>query len=154
MSVVNPGIALSDPTTRHLARTETWYGPSGMQVTGEAVAAHLQAAADLMQRQGWDPEFFARHSGRNLYYALVHTADDGLGDDDTHRVAEDLLGRVLAAATGAPYVDYEAWGHHASRTLDDIVRACQTAAAVALKYGPGPLVDPAVRGELGNPFRR
>ncbi|MEV8103151.1 hypothetical protein [Streptomyces sp. NPDC088135] len=154
MTVDIHDIALPDLTVRHLERTETWHGPSGMKVTGDAVAAHLQAAADLMRRQGWDPEFFARHSGRNLYYALVHTADDGLGDDDTHRVAEDLLGRVLAAATGAPYVDYEAWGHHASRTLDDIVRACQTAAAVALRYGPGPLVDPAVRGELGNPFRR
>ncbi|WP_331721779.1 hypothetical protein OG596_38535 (plasmid) [Streptomyces sp. NBC_01102] len=139
-NVAIPGTALSDRAARRLAKPETWFGPSGTKVTGDAVAAHLQAAADLMKRESWDPQLYDRSSGRNLYYALRHTSDDGLGDDDTHRVVEDVLGVVLAAATGAPYVDYEAWNHHATRTLDEVLRACQAAATVAREYGPGPLV--------------
>ncbi|MDN3262897.1 hypothetical protein QWJ26_24435 [Streptomyces sp. CSDS2] len=135
------GTALPDQHARRLARTETWFGPSGMQVTGDAVAAHLQAAAALMQRESWDPQLYGRGSKRNLYYALRNTSDDGMGDDDTLRVAEAVLGTVLCAATGAPFVDYEAWGHHATRTLDDVLRLCQVAAAVAREHGPGPLVD-------------
>ncbi|MGW2181235.1 DUF6197 family protein [Streptomyces sp. NPDC001732] len=140
-TVAIAGTALTAPTARHLARPETWYGPSGTKVTGDAVAAHLQAAANLMTRENWDPQLYASGSGRSLYYALVHTADDGLGDGDTHRVAESVLGAVLESATGAPFVDYEAWNRHATRTLDDVLRACRAAAAVAREYGPGPLVD-------------
>lgn len=128
---------LTDPAARRLARPEAWYGPSGMKVTGDAVAAHIQAAASLMARENWDPQFYASGSGRNLYYALLHTSDDGLGDGDTHRVAETVLGAVLESATGAPFVDYETWSHHATRTLDDILHTCQAAAAVAHEYGPG-----------------
>ncbi|MFC9223157.1 hypothetical protein ACFT8W_20930 [Streptomyces hygroscopicus] len=139
-TVAIAGTILPDLTARRLARPETWYGPSGTMVTGDAVAAHLQAAADLMKRENWDPQFYGRGSSRNLYYALRHTSDDGLGDDDTHHLAENILGAILAAATGAPFVDYETWNHHATRTLDDVLRACQAAAAVAREYGPGPLV--------------
>ncbi|MFF3843415.1 hypothetical protein [Streptomyces sp. NPDC001930] len=128
-------------TIRHLTRPQTWNGLSGMTVTGEAVAAHLQAVAALMERENWDPQVHTRTSRRNLYYALLNTADDGLGDDDTHHVAEDLLACVLAAATGAPYVDYETWNAHPARTLNDVLSACQAAATVASTYGPGPLVD-------------
>ncbi|SEE58784.1 hypothetical protein SAMN04490357_7665 [Streptomyces misionensis] len=133
------GTTLSEETARRLARPETWYGPSGTKVTGEAVAAHLQAAAALMARENWDPQPHTSSSRRNLYYALLHTGDDGLGDDDTRHVAERLLGAVLAEATGAPFVDYEAWNHHATRTLEDVLRACRATAAVAREYGPGPI---------------
>ncbi|MFE7429791.1 hypothetical protein [Streptomyces sp. NPDC057545] len=140
-TVAIAGTALTDLTARRLARPDAWYGPSGMKVTGGAVAAHIQAAASLMERENWDPQFYASGSGRNLYYALQHTSDDGLGDGDTHRVAETVLGAVLESATGASFVDYEAWNHHATRTLDDVLRACQAAAAVAREHGPGPLGD-------------
>ncbi|MEW1723864.1 hypothetical protein [Streptomyces sp. NPDC093109] len=133
------GIALPHQTVHRLAQPETWYGLSGAKVTGDAVAAHLRAAAALMKRESWDPQLCTPGSLRTLYYALVHTSDDGLGDSDSRYVAEILLEAVLTAASGAPYVDYEAWTNHSARTLDDILRACQAAAAVAHAYGPGAL---------------
>ncbi|MFJ4343195.1 hypothetical protein [Streptomyces sp. NPDC088915] len=129
---------LLEKIAHHLAGPGIWYGPSGEKVTGEAVAAHLQAAAALMEREGWDPQLYTRESRRSLYYALDSTRDDGQGDEDTERVAERVVEAVLTAATGAPYVRYEAWNHHATRTLAEVLQVCQAAASVARHYGPGP----------------
>ncbi|MFE4658200.1 hypothetical protein ACFRFJ_16135 [Streptomyces hydrogenans] len=134
--------ALDAWAVRHLQRPESWFGASGTKVTGEAVAAHLQAAAALMKRENWDPQLYAPSSCRTLYYALIQTAADGQGDDDTRDIIRDLLSCVLASATGAPYVYYEAWNEHATRTLHDVLLACDAAAAVARQYGPGPLAAP------------
>ncbi|MFF6903373.1 DUF6197 family protein [Streptomyces hydrogenans] len=137
-----PLTVLDTWAVRYLQRPESWCGPSGTKVTGEAVAAHLQAAAALMKRENWDPQLYAPSSRRSLYYALIQTAADGQGDDDTRDIIRDLLNCVLAAVTGAPYVYYEAWNEHATRTLDDVLLACDAAAAVARQYGPGPLAVP------------
>ncbi|MEV7681465.1 hypothetical protein AB0O64_23370 [Streptomyces sp. NPDC088341] len=119
-----------------LANPRIWYGPSGAQVTGEAVANHLKAAARLMQQKNWDPQLYAPFSGHHLRDALISTKQDGLGDYDTQHVAGTVLETLLRHTTGAPFVSYEAWSEHATRTLDDVVRVCQAAASVAGEHGP------------------
>ncbi|MER6522608.1 hypothetical protein ABT246_37980 [Streptomyces sp. NPDC001553] len=129
---------LVEQTRRQLLERDVWYGLSGLLVTGESVARHLTAAADLMERKGWDPQLYAPFSGHHLRDALTSTRDDGMGDADTQFMARAVLEAVLRLSTGAPYVDYEVWSEHPVRTLDDVLAACQTAAALALEHGPGP----------------
>ncbi|MFF0486761.1 hypothetical protein [Streptomyces sp. NPDC004435] len=131
-------IDLTDRHVRTLSSSDTWYGLSGARLTGDAVARHIEAAARHMRDHGWDPHLHAPSTGHSLYHALVHTAEDGHGDDDTRRAADEVLGAVLCALTGAPYVYYESWSEHTTRTLDDITHACELAAAVARHYGPTP----------------
>ncbi|MFJ1837988.1 hypothetical protein ACIOJ9_29465 [Streptomyces sp. NPDC088175] len=121
-----------------LADPRLWFGPSGTQVTGEAVANHIKAAARLMQLKNWDPQLYAPFSGHHLRDALISTEQDGLGDYDTRHVATSVLETLLRRTTGAPYVDYEVWSEHATRTLNEIVRLCQAAASVAGEHGPRP----------------
>lgn len=129
---------LVEQTGRQLLERDVWYGLSGLLVTGESVAHHLTAAASLMERKGWDPQFYAPFSGHHLRDALTSTRDDGVGDADTQFVARSVLEAVLRLSTGAPYVDYEVWSEHPVRTLDEVLDACRTAAALALQHGPGP----------------
>ncbi|MFF4337547.1 DUF6197 family protein [[Kitasatospora] papulosa] len=136
MNATPSTIDLAEQVASDLADARTWYGPSGAQVTGEAVANHLKAAARLMQQQNWDPQLYPPFSGRHLRDALISTKNDGLGDYDTQFVAGRILESILRHLTGAPFVDYGAWSEHATRTLDHIVRVCQAAASVAAEHGP------------------
>lgn len=128
---------LVEQTRRQLLDLDVWYGLSGLLVTGESVARHLAAAAGLMERKGWDPQLYAPFSGHHLRDALTSTRDDGMGDADTQFVARTVLEAVLRLSTGAPYVDYEVWSEHPVRTLDEVLTACWTAAALARQHGPG-----------------
>lgn len=127
---------LTERAIRKLTDPCSWFGLSGHRVTGEAVARHLEAAARLMERDGWDPQLYARFSGRHLYDALYSTRDDGLGDTDTQFIAGTVLETLIKSVTGAPYVDYEVWSQHPTRTLDQILNACQVASNLARQYGP------------------
>lgn len=121
---------------RRLVAPRRWYGPSGLPVTGEAVAGHLEAAARLMERDAWDPQLYGTHSGRTLWDAMISTRDDGLGDEDTRVVACEVLRTVLEAVMGAPYVCYETWAEHRTRTLAEVLAACRLAAHTARQYSP------------------
>ncbi|MER6723338.1 DUF6197 family protein [Streptomyces halstedii] len=132
MSTLTP---LAD-AARQLAHPNTWYGLSGHRVTGEAVASHLEAAARLMEREAWDPQLYAPYSGRNLFTALISTVNDGMGDDDTRYVAVTVMQTLLRLVTGAPRVDYKAWSEHSSRTLEEVLTLCRTAARLARYSGP------------------
>ncbi|MFB7545148.1 hypothetical protein ACFC0N_35215 [Streptomyces zaomyceticus] len=133
-----PTTTVPEQVAGDLANPLIWYGSSGAQVTGEAVANHIKAAARLMQQKNWDPQLYAPFSGHHLRDALNSTKQDGLGDYDTQQVAGTVLETLLRHTTGAPFVDYEAWSEHATRTLDDVVRVCQAAASVAAEHGPRP----------------
>ncbi|MFJ3520467.1 MULTISPECIES: hypothetical protein [unclassified Streptomyces] len=61
-----------------------------------------------------------------------------MGDADTQFVARAVLEAVLRLSAGAPYVDFEVWSEHPVRTLDEVLAACRTAAALAHQHGPGP----------------
>ncbi|MEU3433110.1 hypothetical protein [Streptomyces sp. NPDC006863] len=127
---------LADEAARQLARPDAWFGLSGLRLTGEAVAAHIEAAGHLMEREGWDPQLYAPFSGHHLRDALDSTVKDGMGDADTRYVARGVLETLLRLVTKAPYVDYEVWSEHPSRTLDEVLTLCRTAARVARHIGP------------------
>ncbi|MGW9439613.1 DUF6197 family protein [Streptomyces sp. NPDC055607] len=114
----------------------TWHGRSGHQVTGEAVAQHLEAAAHLMRRENWDPQLYGPFSGRHLRDALDSVIEDGQGDGDTKDAARRVMEELLRLVMGAPYVYYGAWSEHASRTLREVLALCETAAAFARVHGP------------------
>ncbi|MFC7872037.1 hypothetical protein ACFUS2_12925 [[Kitasatospora] papulosa] len=127
---------LTEEAARQLARPGSWFGLSGHQVTGEDVAFHIQSAGRLMEREAWDPQLYAPCSGHHLRDALDSTVKDGMGNADTRYVARTVLETLLRLATGAPYVDYEVWSEHSSRTLDEVLTLCRTAARVARHIGP------------------
>ncbi|MFJ9412517.1 hypothetical protein [Streptomyces sp. NPDC101393] len=129
-------VALVERVAEELAAPRMWWGMSGHRVTGEAVARHLEAAADLMEREGWDPQFYAPLSGHSIVDALNWTARDGAGDADTRYIARTVTEALLRALTGAPYVDCEVWGEHSSRRLPEILTALRGASRLARLYGP------------------
>jgi len=114
----------------------TWFGLSGERVTGDAVAAHLAAAAQLMRRDNWDPQVYGPGSYRQLVDALRQVRLDALHDEDTQMVGVDLLEQILAAHLGAPFVDLDVWQDKAARTLPEVLDLLATAAAFARRYGP------------------
>ncbi|MER7507049.1 hypothetical protein ABTX82_01670 [Streptomyces lavendulae] len=116
--------------------TLDWFGLSGSLVTGEAVAQHLFAAADLMRRDGWDPQLYGLGSDRQIRDALRHTAMDGHGDADTSYVARQVMEAALRTATGARYVDYEVWAEKPQRTLEEILHLLKASASLARQCGP------------------
>ncbi|MFF3127741.1 hypothetical protein ACFVRD_36855 [Streptomyces sp. NPDC057908] len=129
-------VTLTDQAAQQLAHPDTWFGLSGHRVTGEAVAHHLESAARLMERENWDPQLYAPFTGHHLQDALNSTAKDGAGDADTRWVARKVMETLLRLVMGAPYVDYEVWSEHSSRTLEEVVLLCRTAAEIARRVGP------------------
>ncbi|WUU86525.1 hypothetical protein OG790_34025 (plasmid) [Streptomyces cellulosae] len=127
---------LASQAAAQLSEPNTWFGLSGHRVTGEAVAHHLEAAAHLMERENWDPQLYAPFSGYHLSDVLASTAKDGQGDTDTRWIARKVLETLLQIVLGAPYVDYEIWSQHSTRTLDEVVTLCRTAARIARRVGP------------------
>ncbi|MFD8142472.1 hypothetical protein [Streptomyces sp. NPDC059708] len=118
------------------ARHHFWYGLSGLRVKGAAVAVHLEAAADLMRRENWDPQLYDYSAGRQLVHALRHTAEDGHGDDDTRYIGRQCMELLLRRSLGAPYVDCWVWAEHRSRTLAEITDLLMAAALFARTHGP------------------
>ncbi|MEV5774255.1 hypothetical protein AB0L49_23845 [Streptomyces antimycoticus] len=112
-----------------------WYGLSGHQVTGEDVARHLEAAGRLMERENWDPQLYEPFRGHHLRDALDQVRRDGAGDADTQYVARKIMELLLRLHTSAPYVDYEVWSEHRSRTLPEVLDLLRVTAEVARRYG-------------------
>lgn len=142
MKVEISNMKLSDEVVAELTGSRFWFGPSGVRVTGEAVARHAMSAAGLMERENWDPQIYNPYSGHHLHDALHAVRRDGMGDEDTQYVVGELLRSILRIATGAPWVEYEAWSEHSTRTLAEVAQACQVVADLAVKFGPpSPPVD-------------
>lgn len=124
---------------QRLTDPRMWYGLSGHQVAGEDVARHVEAAAHLMEREQWDPQLYAPSSRHHIRDALDRTRRDGAGDTDTQYVARHIMELLLRLHTGAPYVDYEVWSEHRSRTLPEVLDLLR-ATAQAARTTPGRLL--------------
>ncbi|MGW3954065.1 DUF6197 family protein [Streptomyces sp. NPDC004752] len=114
------------------------WGDSGMPLTGQAIAAHAESAAQILRTAGWNP---AVASGRTLRNALVYAEriDTGrLCSMDTRLLVADIIALLVRAATGAPYAYYETWDAHPDRTADQVLQILTVAAEFARRYG-----DPA-----------
>ncbi|MER5617591.1 hypothetical protein [Streptomyces sp. NPDC002215] len=129
-------VDLIERSASALASPRQWFGMSGHLVTGECVALHVEAAARLMERENWDPQMYAPFSGRHIRDALESARLDGAGDADTQYVARTVMEALLRTYTGAPYVDYEVWSEHSSRTLAEVLTLLRTTAEAARRHGP------------------
>ncbi|MCA1218482.1 DUF6197 family protein [Streptomyces sp. 8L] len=113
------------------------WGSSGTPLSGQVIAAHARAAADILRTAGWNPDVVA---GRGLRDALVYAERldvDGGFSMDTRMAVGEIVGLLVRAATGAPHVYYEMWDAHPSRTVQDVLQILDVAAAFALTYTPG-----------------
>ncbi|MFL4496524.1 hypothetical protein ACJ6WD_35580 [Streptomyces sp. VTCC 41912] len=135
--LVSPRVELIIQSAALASQPTFWWGPSGGRVTGEEVAAHLEAAADLMEQRGWDPQLYAPWSGYNLPDALRETIHDGLGSDDTRFTALRLMETLLGVYTGSPSIVFpDVWSMHSRRTLDEVLEMLRTTADLARLVGP------------------
>ncbi|WP_181800371.1 hypothetical protein [Streptomyces ipomoeae] len=100
-----------------------WHGASGEPVTGEQAAAHLEAAAGLLDREGWEPGAFG------LQEALA-------GPLDVAGVSIKVLELVICAHTGAGAAAPQLWDRVQNRTADEVRTLLTTGAAYARRYGP------------------
>ena len=125
----------NEALTRELTNPDLWFGLSGHQVAGEEVARHVEAAGRLMERENWDPQAHAPFTGYHLRDALDRTRREGEGDTDSQHVARKVMELLLQVHTGAPFVDYEFWSHHRSRTLAEVLDLVRITAAAARRYG-------------------
>ncbi|MFF4644951.1 hypothetical protein [Streptomyces sp. NPDC001389] len=116
--------------------SDIWTGLSGEPSTSEQVAAHLDAVAQLMRRDNWDPQLYGPASDRRLETAFRHTADDGHGDPDTRYVGRSIIEHLLRIQLGARYVNAWSWSERPNRTLDDVLAVLASAAAFARDHGP------------------
>jgi hypothetical protein len=124
-----------EQVTRLLTDPDLWFGLSGHRVAGEDVARHVEAAGRLMERENWDPQAHAPFTGHHLRDALDRIRREGGGDTDTQYVARKVMELLLETHTGAPFVDYEFWSHHRSRTLAEVLDLVQVTAEVSRRYG-------------------
>ncbi|MFE6743878.1 DUF6197 family protein [Streptomyces tubercidicus] len=111
------------------------WGSSGMPMTGEQIAAHAEAAINILRAGGWNPSC---HASRSIRDALIHaeTADEHQGCGmDTRMVVGDILGLLIRALTGAPTAYYETWDAHPARTVEEVFTALAAAAVFARRYG-------------------
>ncbi|MEU2440180.1 hypothetical protein ABZ595_28960 [Streptomyces rubradiris] len=123
---------------RRLARGIDWmaWGGSGMPLTGRALAAHAESAAQILRTAGWNSDITA---GRSLRDALIYAEridTDGLLSMDTRLAVAEIIALLVRAATGAPYAYYESWDAHPGRTVDQVLHVLTAVAAFARRYGP------------------
>ncbi|MFE7614337.1 hypothetical protein [Streptomyces sp. NPDC057496] len=124
---------------RELMRRDDWlrWGSSGMPLTGDQIAAHAEAAAEILRTVGWNPSVRA---GRGIRDALIHAEKtSSTFSPDTHEAVVETLGLLIRALTGAPFAYYEAWDSHPARTADEVLTLLAAAAVFARRYGaPAP----------------
>ncbi|MEU9678718.1 hypothetical protein AB0D92_35140 [Streptomyces parvus] len=143
-----------------------WTGSSGEQSTGETVARHLEAAADLLDETGWIRTWAveAGHLGpvedgasteamlRQLIDYIREEDDRGKpltavtavdrvagtehGDGDTRDIAQEVLSLLVQAATGHPAARFGAWAERQHRTHAEISLMFTAGALFARTHGP------------------
>lgn len=143
-----------------------WTGNSGEQSTGETVARHLEAAADLLDETGWvrtwtveagqlgpiedgaSTETMLRHfldyvreedapgKPATAVAALGRIAGTEHGDPDTRDIAQHVLDLLVQAATGSPAARFSPWAERLHRTHAEITLMLTAAALFARTYGP------------------
>ncbi|WNI34403.1 hypothetical protein [Streptomyces sp. ITFR-6] len=111
------------------------WGPSGMPMTGEQIAAHAETAITILRTAGWNPTYSA---GRSISDALTHA----INTDPDHRFSTDtrvalrwIFALLIRALTGAPHADYNDWDKHPARTVEEVFGLLAAAAVFARAYG-------------------
>jgi len=142
-----------------------WVGYSGEPVYGEDVAEHLDAARELLEKRGWSrtfgdpdpevPEADESMSVKAMLLSLLRVARDwsadrgplilsvamgrvqgSAGDQDTAAVADRVMGALLRAYTGAPFVSHGAWVSKRGRAWGEVRDLLVAAAEFARGHGP------------------
>ncbi|WP_326615330.1 hypothetical protein OG949_41225 (plasmid) [Streptomyces scopuliridis] len=110
------------------------WGSSGMPLTGEQIAGHVETAAQVLHSDGWNPSDTAQ---RGIRDALVSAEilDPRRFTEDTRWVIEHILNLLIRASTGAPSAFYETWDMHPDRTVEEVYTILAAAAAYARRYG-------------------
>ncbi|WP_432051805.1 DUF6197 family protein [Streptomyces xiamenensis] len=119
-------------TAASIARTDVSWAAYGQRVTGEHVAAHLDAARERVAKVGWHSHGMTT----NLFGQLTAAAERGRGSASTRFVAGLVILAVLRARTGASIASHEVWERQEGRTRDDVQQLLLDAAAVARDAGP------------------
>ncbi|MET9810829.1 DUF6197 family protein [Streptomyces halstedii] len=112
------------------------WGPSGMPLTGEQIAAHAEAALTILRTAGWNPTYTA---GRGIRDALTHAQNtDHRFSGDTRMALDWIFELLIRALTGAPRANYNDWDQHPARQVEEVFGLLTAAAIFARTYG-----DPA-----------
>ena len=114
------------------------WGPSGMPLTGEQIAAHAEAALAILRTAGWNPSYVA---GRGIRDALTHaqnTDTEHRFSGDTRMALDWIFELLIRALTGAPRASYNDWDQHPARQVEEVFGLLTAAAIFARTYG-----DPA-----------
>lgn len=109
----------------------TWTGVSGLTLTGQEVADHLDAARQRLAEKGWSPR-----EGRRVFGALYETSRGGPEDRDTRTAAAQLLDLILAARAGVQDADHQAWESRVERTWPEVSDLLSDAVQFAREHGP------------------
>lgn len=112
-----------------------YWGPSGMPLTGEQIAAHAETAAATLRTAGWNPAYTAR---RGIYDALVHAEDtdpERRFSLDTRSALDNIFELLIRALTGAPHASYESWDRHPVRQVEEVFGLLAAAAVFARTHG-------------------
>lgn len=150
-------------TAKATAAPGFWIGHSGEEVSGSDVATHLEATLALLEKRGWartphDPtpelptadenttvkallldllkaarSLVADHGPLTLGIAMIQ-ARGKAGDQDTEAVADRLMNALVAARTGQPFAQHNAWAEKKSRTWDEIRDLLTAAASIARNH--------------------
>ncbi|MFE3144273.1 hypothetical protein [Streptomyces scopuliridis] len=125
---------------RHGKEWLAW-GSSGMPLTGEQIAGHVETAAQVLHADGWNPSDTAQ---RGIRDALVSAEilEGQRFTQDTRWVIEHILNLLIRASTGAPSAFYETWDMHPSRTVGEVYTILAAAAAYARRYGLADAAQP------------
>ncbi|MYS39155.1 hypothetical protein [Streptomyces sp. SID4920] len=112
-----------------------YWGPSGMPLTGEQIAAHTETAAATLRTAGWNPAHTAR---RGIYDALTHAEDtdpERRFSPDTRSALDNIFELLIRALTGAPHANYETWDRHPARQVEEVFGLLAAAAVFARTHG-------------------
>lgn len=109
------------------------WGPSGMPLTGEQIAAHAEAALTILRTTGWNPTYTA---GRGIRDALTHAQNtEHRFSGDTRMALDWIFELLIRALTGAPRANYNDWDQHPARTVEEVFGLLAAAATFARTYG-------------------
>jgi hypothetical protein len=114
------------------------WGPSGMPLTGEQIAAHAEAAITILRTVGWNPTYAAGRGMRDALTLAENTDTEHQFSGDTRMALDWIFELLIRALTGAPRANYNDWDLHPARTVEEVFGLLAAAAAFARTYG-----DPA-----------
>lgn len=101
-----------------------WVGPSGRRIDPVELAAHLDRAAGLLQREGWGPK---GDDWEPKGFGIEQAVDAG---DDLRTVAYRMAEHQLGIEIGVPLADLYSWERADVRTIFDVTGLLARTAAM------------------------